>query len=340
MNATDSEILIGTSGYDYPEWKGAFYPADMKRADFLAYYATQFNAVELNSTFYNMPTAERLQSFYERSGGRLKFSVKANRLLTHEISARWNDAAKEFILALDPVFAKGNLCAVLFQFPQSFHYTDENRIYLAKLIAAFKGYPVMIEFRHSEWLRESVFCGLEERGTGLVYCDMPQLKYLPDGKTEGTPFVGPNAYIRLHGRNADACPGIIDKNTAMFLGFFVVKLCKSFCRSSSYANWNTDFLINPPLQIVADFFVIIYAPVAVIKKEEGFINRVFFNIRRILHIYGSNPPADVCIKCVIAGKNRNSAAVADIPDFEIGISALNTASFGFLVECDYNSIII
>ncbi len=203
MNATDSEILIGTSGYDYPEWKGAFYPADLKRADFLAYYATQFNAVELNSTFYNMPTAERLQSLYERSGGRLKFSVKANRLLTHEISASWNDAAKEFILALDPFFEKGNLCAVLFQFPQSFHYTDENRIYLAKLIAAFKGYPVMIEFRHSEWLRESVFCGLEERGTGLVYCDMPQLKYLPDGKTEGTPFVGPNAYIRLHGRNAD-----------------------------------------------------------------------------------------------------------------------------------------
>ena len=76
------EILIGTSGYDYPEWRGVFYPAELKRADFLPYYATQFNALELNSSFYNMPTAERLLSFWERSGGALKFSVKANRLLT------------------------------------------------------------------------------------------------------------------------------------------------------------------------------------------------------------------------------------------------------------------
>ena len=57
-----SDLLIGTSGYDYPEWKGVFYPEDLKRKDFLSYYATQFNALELNNTFYNMPTAERLYS--------------------------------------------------------------------------------------------------------------------------------------------------------------------------------------------------------------------------------------------------------------------------------------
>ena len=117
----------------------------------------------------------------------------------------------------------------------------------------------------------------------------------------------------------------------MFFGFFIVEFCKSFCWSRPYADWNTNFLINPPLQIVTDFFIILYAPVAVIKKKEGFINRVFFNIRCKLHIYRSNPPADVCIKRVIAGKNRNSAAAANIPDFEIRIAALNTASLGFLV---------
>lgn len=53
-----SDLLIGTSGYDYPEWKGVFYPEDLKRKDFLSFYATQFNALELNNTFYNMPTAE------------------------------------------------------------------------------------------------------------------------------------------------------------------------------------------------------------------------------------------------------------------------------------------
>ena len=201
---TTTDILIGTSGYDYPEWKGVFYPEDLKRKDFLAYYANQFNALELNNTFYNMPTAERLMSFYERSDGKLQFSIKANRLLTHEIDRTWQTAASDFLAAVSPLAEKDCLCAILFQFPQSFHYTDENRIYLAKLISQFKGLPVVVEFRHVEWIKESVLQGLEQRQTSLCFCDMPQLKALPDGKTIKAPFVGPVAYIRLHGRNADA----------------------------------------------------------------------------------------------------------------------------------------
>lgn len=206
-----STILIGTSGYDYPEWKGVFYPPEVKRADFLSYYATQFNALELNNSFYNMPTADRLNSFFERSEGRLEFSIKANRLLTHEITSLWINTAEDFKQALTPLLEKDKLCAVLFQFPQSFHYTNDNRIYLAKMIAAFEGFPVVIEFRHKEWIRESVFEGLLERNVSLAFCDMPELKYLPavvsiqslrDYST--TCFIGPNAYIRLHGRNADA----------------------------------------------------------------------------------------------------------------------------------------
>lgn len=209
-----ASILIGTSGYDYPEWKGVFYPPEVKRTDFLSYYATQFNAVELNNTFYNMPTAERLLSFYERSNGQLEFSIKANRLLTHEISPLWNTAADDFKQALIPLLEKDKLCAVLFQFPQSFHYTNDNRIYLAKVIAAFEGFPVIIEFRHREWIRESVFEGMIQRKVSMAFCDMPELKYLPAAQVVSTGsttdasaasvFIGPNAYIRMHGRNADA----------------------------------------------------------------------------------------------------------------------------------------
>ena len=198
------EDLIGTSGYDYPEWKGVFYPENLKRKDFLNFYATQFNALELNNTFYNMPTAERLLSFYERSEGKLNFSVKANRLLTHEIGSDWQVAAEDFKGALKPLKEKERLSAVLFQLPESFHYTKDNRFYLAKLIGEFEGFPVMIEFRHKEWIRESVFEGLEKRNAGIVFCDMPQLKNLPDGRVMGTPFVGENVYIRLHGRNEGA----------------------------------------------------------------------------------------------------------------------------------------
>ena len=203
------EILIGTSGYDYPEWRGVFYPAELKRADFLPYYATRFNALELNNTFYNMPTAERLLSFWERSGGALKFSVKANRLLTHEVGRDWQSAAQDFRSALKPLAQNGSLASALFQFPQSFHYTDQNRLYLSALLAQFRGLPVVVEFRHAEWIRPSVFEGFFERGATLAFCDLPELKNLPNknclqAQEGGLPFAGKIAYIRLHGRNASA----------------------------------------------------------------------------------------------------------------------------------------
>ncbi|MBO7637588.1 MAG: DUF72 domain-containing protein [Treponema sp.] len=201
------DILIGTSGYDYPEWKGVFYPRELKRADFLSYYSTQFNALELNNTFYNMPTAERLYSFYQRSQGRIKFSIKANRFLTHQVDTKWQNVAGEFKSAVNPLLEKDSLSALLFQFPQSFHYTKENRIYLAKLIDEFQGYPVVIEFRHKEWIRESVFEGLVQRKASVAFCDMPQLKSLPNADLQDSLYssiMGPIAYIRLHGRNANA----------------------------------------------------------------------------------------------------------------------------------------
>ena len=213
-----SQILIGTSGYDYPEWKGIFYPADLKRKDFLPYYATQFNALELNNTFYNMPTADRLLSFWDRSQGKLQFSVKANRLLTHEVGVDWSQDAARFIQAVSPLAEKSCLCAILFQFPQSFHYTPENRIYLSKLIESFASLPLVIEFRHLEWIKPSVIEGLDSRGASLCYCDMPELKNLPNiaatarpstssgtPAKSGTPLPSNSSfYLRLHGRNSDA----------------------------------------------------------------------------------------------------------------------------------------
>ena len=234
------DFLLGTSGYDYPEWKGVFYPPDLKRQDFLTFYSTVFNALELNFSFYGMPTPHQMRSFYERSEGRLSFSVKANRALTHEAGRDWKETAREFQQAVKELLEKDALCAVLFQFPEHFHYTRENRLYLADLLAEFNDFPCVVEFRHREWVRESVFAGLEERGAGLVFCDMPmchlaqtsiissyangaerrmpRLKNLPvsvvdsavsePGRSVETthtlPFVGKTAYIRLHGRNAGA----------------------------------------------------------------------------------------------------------------------------------------
>lgn len=199
-----NDILIGTSGYDYPEWKGIFYPENLKREEFLPFYATQFNALEINNTFYNMPDEIRMRRFCERTDGKLQFSVKANKTLTHEIDRDWKRNAEIMRLSVNPMHFKGLLSGILFQFPQSFHYTPENRYYLSDLMKEFEGYPIIIEIRHAEWIRESVFEGFSKRNASIVFCDMPQLKNLPDGKSFKTPFVGPNAYIRLHGRNGNA----------------------------------------------------------------------------------------------------------------------------------------
>ena len=202
-----NEVLIGTSGYDYPEWKGVFYPENLPRKDFLSYYSTKFNALELNYSFYSMPKKEQMNEFLLRSEEKIQFSVKANRLLTHEINSNWKTVAKDFMQTADVLRQKEKLCAVLFQFPQSFHYTPQNRFYLADLITEFNGFPAVIEFRHKEWIRQSVFEGLEQRNASVAFCDMPALKALPamngDEKIYSQ-FIGPVAYIRMHGRNADA----------------------------------------------------------------------------------------------------------------------------------------
>jgi uncharacterized protein YecE (DUF72 family) len=78
-----SELLIGTSGYDYPEWKGLFYPETTQRSAFLSYYATQFNSLELNGTYYKMPTPIQMQNMITRTSGKVKFTVKAFQGLTH-----------------------------------------------------------------------------------------------------------------------------------------------------------------------------------------------------------------------------------------------------------------
>lgn len=77
---------------------------------------------------------------------------------------------------------------------------------MRNLLKEFDGFPTVVKFRHAEWIKGSVFEGLDKHGTGIVFCDMPQLKNLPDGGAgeRRTPFIGTSAYIRLHGRNAGA----------------------------------------------------------------------------------------------------------------------------------------
>jgi uncharacterized protein YecE (DUF72 family) len=193
------DIFIGTSGFFYRDWKGVFYPDNMPQRGYLPYYADQFKALELNFSYYKIPDARQSEQMIERSLGRLQFTVKAFRQLTHEISDRViKEVLPLFKKGISPFLREGCLGAILLQFPQSFHYTVENRVYLKTLMDEFSHIPIAIEFRHREWLRASVLSTLEAMHAALVCVDEPQLPLLLPPVVNDTSEIG---YLRFHGRN-------------------------------------------------------------------------------------------------------------------------------------------
>lgn len=187
-------IYVGTSGFDYPEWKNIFYPQNLSRSDFLSYYSSHLNALEINSTFYSMPNKNQVARFLETSGGRINFSVKANRVFTHQINSLWKNYADDFIESLEPFAARGKINSIIFQFPGSFGYTAENRKYLWNLLKRFENFSAAVEFRSSEWIRDSVFEGLNELNAAAAICAIPQKTEMEKLKS----VLGRNFYFRLH----------------------------------------------------------------------------------------------------------------------------------------------
>lgn len=192
-------ILIGTSGFSYEDWKGPFYPPKMGKARFLEYYAGHFSACEINATYYAPPTARMTEGLLRKSGGRVTFSVKANRRMTHELDAD-AQAFRDFRDALKPLADAGKLGAVLAQFPQSFKPDVRGKETVEKIFGELGGLPLVFEFRHARWAHERVFAWLEERDIGLCCVDEPPLPGLfpPLVRVTSRRL----AYLRFHGRNA------------------------------------------------------------------------------------------------------------------------------------------
>ena len=195
-----AELLIGTSGYDYPEWKGIFYPEKQTRTKFLEYYATQFNSLELNGTYYRMPTADQMHNMITRTSGKVKFTVKANQDMTHAADkSRYQPLVTEFKRALEPLQNNNLLVCSLFQFPESFHYDKEERFYLDAILKEVSDMPVIVEMRNTQWQNDQVYNALRQRKVGWCITDNPNLKNLL--KLDYI-ITSPIAYIRFHGRNS------------------------------------------------------------------------------------------------------------------------------------------
>lgn len=192
---------VGTCGYDYLDWRGTFYPESLPREQFLEFYASRFTVLEINHSYYRMPESDQLSRMADRAGPAMVFSIKANDALTHRIDPlAWKGAARQFRSAVEVLAQRGQLGAILFQFPASFRYEPEQRIYLGALLADFADFPRVVEFRHSRWVNNRVIDGLRERSVTLSVTDLPDLPNLPPPMEVLTAKL---AYIRFHGRNAE-----------------------------------------------------------------------------------------------------------------------------------------
>jgi uncharacterized protein YecE (DUF72 family) len=193
------ELYLGTGGYTNDDWQGLLYPEGTKSSDYLRLYAEHFNAVELNSSFYNIPGVKAFAGMVKKSGGRVRFTVKLHQSMTHS-----RDADAELYTRLfesvAPLREAGMLGPFLAQFPYSFHRTPENRRYLKALTDRFvdAGEVLAVEFRTDDWHLPEVYDALSQAGLIAVSVDYPPLPKLPKPVLLQT---ADTAYLRLHGRN-------------------------------------------------------------------------------------------------------------------------------------------
>ena len=163
-------ILVGTSGYNYPEWKGSFYPADLAASKMLPYYASKFRTVEINYTFYRMPTSKIVTGWAAQVPADFKFTFKAPKRITHDKRLRAAEVADTLQTFVSVAGELGpQLAALLFQLPPNFKkdlvlLNEFLSLLPPKTTAAF-------EFRHDSWLGDDVYGALRARNVALCIAD-------------------------------------------------------------------------------------------------------------------------------------------------------------------------
>lgn len=187
-------IFVGTSGFQYDDWVGPYYPADLEKKDWLSFYSKEFNTLEINYTYYRPPTARTLASMAQRVPAGFSFTIKATQEMTHGRN-RDKSAFAEFHNALAPLQEQSKFGAVLAQFPSSFHAQDESRNYLEWFREQLPGLPIVVEFRNKDWLTPATFEFLKGQEFGFCGVDEPFFPRVAQ-------VTSPIAYVRFHGRNA------------------------------------------------------------------------------------------------------------------------------------------
>ena len=184
-----NNLYVGTSGWYYDHWRRRFYPEKLAKAEWLKFYAAHFTTVELNNSFYRLPSEAAFAGWYSSSPANFAFAVKVSRFITHIKRLRnTGEAVAKFITRAEILREK--LGPLLYQLPPDMPRNDDVlESFLADLP---RGMKHVFEFRHRSWFEERVLEILRGYNAGFCVFDMPSLT---------TPVVATAdfAYIRFHG---------------------------------------------------------------------------------------------------------------------------------------------
>lgn len=187
-----TRYYIGTSGWHYDDWRRRFYPEKLPKAQWLGFYARHFPTVELNNTFYRLPSEEAFQRWYDSSPSGFTFAVKVSRFITHIKRLKDSEEAVTNFMSRASLL-KDKLGPLLYQLPPGLHRDDERLdSFLSSLPGGLKH---VIEFRHESWLDDEVYDILRKYRVGLCVFDMPRL-------TSPLLATADFAYIRFHGSDS------------------------------------------------------------------------------------------------------------------------------------------
>ena len=189
MRDMKKRILVGTSGWHYAHWKGAFYPEKIPSDRMFAFYCERFATVEINSSFYRLPSKEAFRSWRNQTPKHFKFSVKASRYITHMKKLKDPEQSLEkFLSAATELGPK--LDVVLFQLPP--HWTRDTARLEAFLDALPKSLRAAFEFRSPSWFHAEVYATLKNHDAAFCAFDLA-------GEQSPRPLTGGFGYLRLHG---------------------------------------------------------------------------------------------------------------------------------------------
>jgi uncharacterized protein YecE (DUF72 family) len=187
-------IYIGTSGYNYRDWKNIFYPEGLGQSKWLAFYSTQFSTVEINATFYRHFERKTFEKWYQNTESGFVFTIKGPKLITH-INRLKNIDELLFKFNSSVIGLQEKLKNVLWQFPASFKNSEENAQKVKDFIELVNEkhlYDSILEFRDKSWFTEMFMEVLKEKNVGFVINDT---KAFDTAELVGGKIV----YIRFHG---------------------------------------------------------------------------------------------------------------------------------------------